>query len=277
LLADLKRDGVNAASVRSFLGKASGHEEEFGDIRSRAFFFGVAAGSVSSEDGIRREHDSEVAWLDSVNPNTGSRRSYLDDAVVHNFHDNLVNHPLYQKAQATANPTERAKLLHQARVDVQLKTPGARDLNIGDINPNARVLQPGTARASAAAEVAAAHATNLEAFNSVFTSAENTNAANAARIVANVNKITSDMSHKAVTSWAEESMAKTSQIGQVTPKKRLGPGGPATIERAVGFGEQESAMATINKSLQSTQRSLSAIETKLAGMGKTPPVTASTK
>src|SRR5690606_2142302 len=61
-----------------------------------------------------------------------------------------------------------------------------------------------------------------------------------------------------VTSWAQEVKNEKATGMAEQHKAKLRPRGPGTVERAIGFGEQESALASIHRSLKSTERALSA-------------------
>lgn len=73
------------------------------------------------------------------------------------------------------------------------------------------------------------------------------------------------------TSLVDEVKKQHGELGtKPSQRARTRPRGPGTVERAIGFGEQESAMASILQSLRSTERSIVALEKKIAGPSASP-------
>lgn len=152
---------------------------------------------------------------------------------------------------------EARKLMQTAAMEVQVAGGDKyRDLDVADIDPSAAIVRPGASELVAKKLDAARIARSLGMPGSE---------AAARKLELEATKQAAE-----TTTWAKEIKKETDTAMGEQHKAKLRAMRPPTFERAVGFGEQESAMASINKSLKSTERTLAALEKKVAGMGSSP-------
>lgn len=266
LVSDLaNRGGVFNPRVRFALGQITG--KSLADP-SKEFWAGQAgAAAMKQMEGANLSREGNFlreAYMGRERSNNmfvPASHQVRAASLPASYYSELQSNPNYMRAKDLilhGKDDEAKTALHQATAETQVANRekyGAYDAPV--IDPNARINRPGS----------------IEAANSLLAVAQGFEAVSFVHNPA-VMQLRTMAAEKALdtTTWAEQVRAeeKTAASGR---KRRTGPG---SMEHAIGFGEQESAMSSIQRSLRSTERALSAIEKKVAGMGANPQASAGT-
>ncbi len=278
LLAKIgKPGGVNDPEVRAFLEQATGSKFEGlggafmagrgGAAAMKAtedMTMGAEANFLAQAYGERRNAapDAEDVMGDffSGRDITGGRDTSFYTTLQRNKH-----YLAAKEASLGGHNDQAKKLIQQAEMETQIEGGDKyRTAGLPMIDPSATIHRPGSLEGSSALFVAAQTLRNINAAAGVSSTAPS--ATNAALI--KLDRAASAQAQE-MTTWAQQ--VKNEKVtGMAEHNKRAQLPGPGMVEHAVGFGEQESAMASINKSLKSTERTLSVLEKRVAGMASSP-------
>lgn len=245
-----KLDGIGGLAdpeVRAFLEKTTGRKLESLEGAFMAGRAGGAAAKFAVDQSMTRESHflKEVYGSPIVGMMTTDQAARQTQA---RFYSELTASPAYEAAKEASlrgRDDEAKKLLQQARADVLTSDPAAfRYLNAPDIDPTALRDRPETASTRAMLAVAS---------------------------MGGVFSVDKELTSKILgqTSWKKEVKAEA-EAGIRALKARKKRSGPGTLQRAVGFGQQETAMSSIQRSLAHVERSLRALDKRVSGPGAQP-------
>jgi hypothetical protein len=297
-----KPGGVNNPQVRAFLEQTTGAKFEG---LGGAFMAG-RGGAAAMKASEMADLNDEAAWLySSFTPQTvraggipiparpanmtkweeveyrtqvekieaDNRQHHTDNKTMPaSFYKELQSNRHYLQAKEAILDDEKdskgvaKKHLQQAMMEVQVAGGDRyRTAALPVIDPTAAVTRPG------AAEISAGLRSGESAMRGLF-GAVGYPAQGPTVGAAILSKIESDARARdgEVTTWAQEVKNEKASGMAEQHKAKLHPTAPGMAQRAIGFGEQESAMASIQRSLKSTERSLSTLEKKISGMGANP-------
>jgi hypothetical protein len=268
LLAAFDKDSYRGAGVRSYLETFNGMALK--DLRGSEF--ARRAGAVGMEHAEISNEARELQFLmRSYNNNAGDGGN-MPPSYYRALQKN--DHYLHGKELIRSGHVDEAKKeLQIAAMDARSGLgAGFRDRVTPDLDPTKQHVRPGVEEAQAAAhqaELKAQWINNGIGFGAGTASVADKAVATQVAIMA---KMTADAAAKSTTSLVNEvglenksGMAEKAKMA--AREKRFGPG---VIERAVGFGEQESAMQSILKSLKSTENSLAALDKRVSGISANP-------
>ncbi|TAL45268.1 MAG: hypothetical protein EPN91_02800 [Salinibacterium sp.] len=245
--------GINAdiRQVQAYAKEVTGSSVFDVDPRSEAALRARAAGAYSMATTEGSAISDEVKWLNRTYLGTakgpgGTSHLELGEAY---WMDVVSNEDWIKSQSMPAGPQQDARR-KRAMQSAHVKNKSTRMMDLPTIDPNAAVKRPGADE-------------NVEDLREMAASWRNLpgGAATAARLDAEA-----DAKAKETTTLAIESQNLVGsglaehQKPESTKRKSQG-----MIERAVGFGEQESALASISRSLKSTERALADL---YAGKGK---------
>lgn len=294
--------GVNDPEIRAFLKQTTGSDF---DSLGGAFMAG-RGGAAAMKAAEMADMNDEASWLfntyapreissrarsTSVSPFASSGSKMWDDFMQKQQHDknegaldeaSRRNHTMpasfYKELQSNrhyleakeavlaGHNDEARRMLQKAEMETQVAGGDKyRTATLPVIDPTARVQRPGAGEGASIMFTVAQTLRNVTAAAGGSSSGPTTAHAAISRIEAAATAQASEM-----TTWAQEVKNEKATAMAEQHKARLRSIGAGTMSHAIGFGEQESAMSSINRSLKSTERSLSSIEKKIAGLNASP-------
>lgn len=269
--------GLQDPEVISYLEKVTGQELP----SLEGGFMAGRAGAAAAKFTVDTTRGNEAAYLRAVygpseeggsnriryqgNPfveDEGILRSIGDQtpqASADRYFQQLTYDPYYVMGKAASfqgKDREAKRLMRQAQINVQTSDPAAfRYLDVQEIDPTEMHLRPGAEKTSADVRRAATAASSMLP-----------GYAGGAMLAAVESQLQKDVLSK--TNLKTQFKDEEAAIGDLKPPvKKKGPG---TLQRAVGFGQQESAMSSIQRSLQHVERTLRALDKRVSGSGAQP-------
>lgn len=239
--------GIADPEVRSFLQKSTKLNLGSLDAGLRAGFAGGAAAKFTIDSSMQ----SEAYFLKEVYGVGISGNMITDTAartVQSRYYADLISNPSYLDAKELSlqgKDAQAAEKLKQARANVLTSDKAYRYLDTNDIDPSKAVDRPETAVTRGMLNV-------MGVFGGVD------------------KELTSKILGQ--TSWKKE-VKDEAEAGIKALRGKKKRSGPGTLSRAVGFGQQESAMSSIQRSLAHVERSLNALDKRVSTQGSAPPGT----
>jgi len=236
--------GLADPEVRAFLEKKTGRRLESLDAGLRAGLAGGAAAKFTVDATMQRE----AYFLKEVYGSGDPGDDVVGRSLQARYHEALIKDPAYLEAKEASlrgKDRQAADLLHQARANVLASDRAYTTLDTKDIDPTRAVDRPETAAVRGMLNV-------MGVFGGVDKEL-------ASKILGQ-------------TSWKKEVKAEA-EAGIKALKAKRKRSGPGTLSRAVGFGQQESAMSSIQRSLAHVERSLNALDKRVSKQASEPPGT----
>ena len=264
--------GIRSPEVRALVSSLIGRDA--GDLEEGTKF-AIQGGALSAEKAVEEAASNEQRFLMSVFGNVGSqaedfwlggkREGFATRLRRKDYFESLTTNKSYLEGKAAAargNADRASQLLEQAHKEVMISGGERfRDLGIRPVDLSEKVVRPEAGPVAAALGFASAVGSIGEAFG-----------IKNADVVSKVSKeIGKDVLRK--TSVAEQIGIEEASVGPLQKDKKgsgraRGRRGPQEMEKAIGFGQQESALTTINRSLKRTHSMLVKLDKKINSGGE---------
>jgi hypothetical protein len=252
--------GLADPEVRAFLEKTTGNRLE----SLEGGFMAGRGGGAAVDFTIRQTMGDEAYYLRQVYGGAaapgkvvGSDGLYVDfDKASQGYYTELTKNRYYLDAKdAVLHGKDAAakRLLQQARADVLTSNPEAyRYLNTEDIDPTKQTFRPDAEKTYDAMILPYKLMANMMPSGKTMLEA-----------------VDKDLKKNILdkTSWKDQVKDEAKMLRGLRAKRKRGPG---ALQRAVGFGQQESAMSSIQRSLSHVERSLRALDKRVSGAGAQP-------
>lgn len=251
--------GLADPEVRAFLEKTTGNKLE----SLEGGFMAGRGGGAAVDFTVRQTMGDEAYYLRQVYGGSspgkvvGSDGLYVDfDKASQGYYTELTKNRYYLDAKDAVlhgKDAEAKKLLQQARADVLTSNPDKyRYLGTSDIDPTQQTLRPDAQR-------------TYDAMIAPYKLLANVVPGGKAVLEAVDKDLKKNILDK--TSWKDQVKDEAKMLRGLRAKRKRGPG---ALQRAVGFGQQESAMSSIQRSLSHVERSLRALDKRVSGPGAQP-------
>lgn len=252
--------GLADPEVRAFLEKTTGNKLE----SLEGGFMAGRGGGAAVDFTIRQTMGDEAYYLRQVYGGStapgkviGSDGLYVDvDKASQGYYTELTKNRHYLDAKDAVlhgKDADAKRLLQQARADVLTSNPEAyRYLNTEDIDPTKQTYRPDAQK-------------TYDTMILPYKLMANMMPGGKAMLEAVDKDLKKNILDK--TSWKDQVKDEAKMLRGLRAKRKRGPG---TIQRAVGFGQQETAMSTIQRSLSHVERTLRALDKRVSGAGAQP-------